>query len=87
MLRVSACSYPSTPAHLILLLTLFHESQPAYKSFFTTKATFDVTPTLLVLCDISLYLLDNTEATFVNCPMSVFVNANKTLAEHHHIYL
>lgn len=60
--------YPPTSAHLILLFGLFHESSPSLREHYSSKSTFDVTPSLLVVCELSSYLVGTPEATFVPWP-------------------
>ncbi|KAJ3556938.1 hypothetical protein NM688_g1748 [Phlebia brevispora] len=55
--------YPPTPAHLNLLLSLFHESLSGEEDLLHEKTTFPTTPSLLVLCDLASYFLDIEEAT------------------------
>ncbi|KAI0747435.1 hypothetical protein BC629DRAFT_1298604 [Irpex lacteus] len=55
--------YPPTPSHLELLLSLFHEAMQDEKDFLHQKTTFSVTPSLIVLCEPSAYLLEARQAT------------------------
>lgn len=45
---------------------MFHEARPYDKEKFYKKATFDSTPSLIVLSELSSYLAEDAEATYVS---------------------
>ncbi|KAH8106131.1 hypothetical protein BXZ70DRAFT_417776 [Cristinia sonorae] len=55
--------YPPTASHLALVLTSLHEANVAGKSAYIPKVTFDVAPTLVVLCELSSYVTDDSAST------------------------
>ncbi|TCD67692.1 hypothetical protein EIP91_012058 [Steccherinum ochraceum] len=55
--------YPPTAAHLALVLTALHTSDVGGKEAFVPKATLPTTPSLIVICELSSYLVDNPAST------------------------
>lgn len=57
-------SYPPSPAHLSLLLSLFHEALFGKEDFLHNKTTFATSPSLIVLCELSSYFDQDPETTY-----------------------
>lgn len=56
-------SYPPTPVHLTLLLSLFHQALDGKEDFLHAKTTFATAPSLIVLCELSSFFAEDPEAT------------------------
>lgn len=60
MINRSNCvySYPPTPAHLAVLLSLFHCPEASDVPFVDSKAVLATFPTAIILHELSSYFLD-----------------------------
>lgn len=57
-------SHPPSPKHVALLLSLFHEALDGREDFLNAKTTFATAPSLIVLCELSSFFVDDPEATY-----------------------
>ena len=54
--------YPPTSGHLMVLLSMFHEALVGEDDILHSKITLAEAPSLIVLCDLSSYFLDDASA-------------------------
>ncbi|KAI0796587.1 hypothetical protein C8Q75DRAFT_741606 [Abortiporus biennis] len=70
--------YPPKLPHLNFTLSLLHETQPSFKNFYNSKVSFSVSPSFLVLCEISAYVEKAKDPT-VSTYLSIVTRALATL--------